>query len=292
LYKRNPEATRKAFEYFQQAVQYDPNFAAAYVGIGDCYFAGVGPTGNDAFVHAESFAQKALTIDETIPGAHSTVAYARMHEFDWPTADREFRRALELDPANPSGYYVEFLMSQGRFEETLAIAERMRREDPVAILAVHGLGMIYFYARRYDDALGAFQKALELDPNYYWSLLRSAQTKEQMGNIPEATPEFEKLGPRAEVFLARAYALGGETLSARQILTRILSDPNRTKEFTYEIALVHAGLKENDKALDWLERAYNDRSYHMIYIKIDPRLDPLRADPRFQQLLRRIGLSP
>lgn len=291
LYKRNGAATRKAFEYFQQAVQYDPNFAVAYVGIGDCYFAGVGPTGHDAFVQAESFAQKALTIDDTIAWAHSTIAYARMHEFDWPAADREFRRASELDPGNPPGYYVEFLMSQGRFEETLAIAERSAREDPVAILAVHGLGMVYFYARRYEDALGAFRKALELDPNYFWSLLRRAQTKEQLGRVGEATAEFEKLGPAAEVFLARAYALGGKTQSARQILSRILSDPNRSKEFTYEIALVYAGLKENDKALDWLERAYNDRSYHMIYIKIDPRLDPLRADPRFAALVRRVGLS-
>lgn len=292
LYKRNPQATRKALEYFQQAVQYDPNFALAYAEIGDCYFAGVGPTGHDAFVQAESFAQKALAIDETISGAHSVIAYARMHEFDWPAADREFRRAIELDPAHPSGYYVEFLMSQGRFDETLAIAERMAREDPVAILAVHGLGMIYFYARRYDDALQAFRKALELDPNYYWSLLRRAQTKEQIGRVAEATAEFEKLGPKAEVFLARAHALAGNTQSARQIFSRILSDPNTTKEFTYEIALVYAGLKENDKALDWLERAYDDRSYHMIYIKIDPRLDPLRAHPRFQQLLRRVGLPP
>jgi TolB-like protein len=291
LYKRNAAATRKAFDYFHQAVQYDPNLAAAYVGIGDCYFAGVGPTGHDAFVQAESFAQKALTIDETIAWAHSTIAYARMHEFDWPAADREFRRASELDPGNPPFYYVEFLMSQGRFEETLALAERGAREDPVAIIAVHGLGMVYFYARRYDDALGAFRKALELDPNYFWSLLRRAQTKEQLGRIGEATAEFEELGPKAEVFLARAYALTGKTQSARQILGRILSDPNRTKELTYEIALLYAGLKENDKALDWLERAYNDRSYHMIYIKIDPRLDPLRANPRFAALVRRVGLS-
>ena len=293
LYKRNPETTRKALEYFREAVQFDPKFALAYVGMGDCYFTGVGPTGHEAFVQAESFAQKALAIDESVPGAHSTIAYARMHQFDWPAAEREFRRAIELDPSNPSGYYVEFLMSQGRFEETLTIAERMAREDPVAILAVHGLGMIYFYARRYDDALQAFRKALELDPNYYWSLLRRAQTKEQIGRIAEATAEFEKLGPRAEVFLSRAHALAGNTAAAREILDKVLSDPGLMSNWSaYEIALAYLGLKQSEEALKWLDRAYDERAYHMIYLKIDPRLDPLRADPRFQDLLRHTGLAP
>lgn len=292
LYKRNPEATRKAFDYFHEAVQFDSKLAIAYVGLGDCYFAGVGVPAPENYAQAEAFARKALAIDEGLAGAHSTIAYARMHDFDWSSADREFRRALELDPGHPAGYYVEFLMSQGRFEETLAVAGRMAREDPAAILAVHGMGMILFYARRYSEALSWFHRALELDPNYYWSQLRSAQTLEAMGKNRDALADFEKLGPRAQIFLTRSQALNGNLAEARRGLALVLADRAKSAELAYEIALVYLGLHQNEEALDWLKKAYDGRAYHMIYLKIDPRLDPLRSDPRFAGLLRRIGLPP
>ena len=292
LYKRNPEATRKAFEYFHEAIHYDSKLAMAYVGIGDCYFAGVGVPAPENYAKAEAFARKALTIDEGLAGAHSTIAYARMHDFDWSSADREFRRALELDPGHPAGYYVEFLMSEGRFEETLALAERMAREDPAAILAVHGMGMILFYARRYNEALSWFERALELDPRYYWSQLRLAQTLEAMGKNRDALADFEKLGPGAQIFLARSQALNGNLAEARRGLAQVLADRTKSAELAYEIALVYLGLQQNEEALEWLKKAYDGRAYHMIYLKIDPRLDPLRNDPRFTDLVRRIGLAP
>jgi len=291
LYKRNPEATQKAFDYFHQAVQLDRNFALAYLGIGDCYFAGVGVQAPDSYTQAETFARKALTIDESIAGAHSTIAYARMHGFDWPTAEREFRRASELDRAHPSGYYVEYLMAQGRFDETIALGERFVREDPVAILAVHGMGMIMFYARRYPEAAEWFHRALELDPTYFWSRLRLAQTKEAMRKDREALADFRELGPRAAIFLARSYARNGNITMARRLLDQTLSDPAKAAELRYEIALLYLSLQENEKAMAWLERAYAGRAYHMIYLKIDPRLDPLRQDQRFSALLARVGLA-
>jgi len=304
--KRTADGLKKAIEYFQQAIESDPPYALAYAGLADCYlmlgapdYAVLPPQGG--FPKAEAAARKALQIDDTLAEAHCTLAYSEgFFRWDWLGAEGEFRRALEINPsyATAHEWYALLLKNQGRFAEAFDEIERARTLDPLSLIINCDVAQMYYWARQYDRSTQEFQKALEMDPNFavaHWGLGRAYVEKHM---FREATAEIQKaiaLSSGSTVPLAslgHAYAVAGERAAARDTLNKLMDLSKRINVSSYDIALIHAALGEKDQAFEWLEKAYEQRVSSLIFLKVDPRVDPLRSDPRFQDLLRRMNFPP
>ena len=287
--KRVPDGVRKAMLYFQQAMQLDPSYAPAYVGLGGCLIALAGDL-EEPYARAEAAARKAVELDPDLSDTHAFLAFVALHRLDWATADREFQRAGELDPSR-SGLYGEYLIARGRFEELLEKTPRTVELDPVSMMAYHGAGVNYFYARRYDQAVDQFRKAKELEPDHPWSGFRLGYTYALTGRYDEAISEFRQLGELGQVGMAYTWATSGKKNEARKVLAQVLSKHNWKRD-TYHVALIYAALGESDAALELINTALEQRHFHVVFLNVDPRLDPLRSDARFQHILRRAGFPP
>lgn len=282
--KRTPEMATKALALYQRAVTLDPKFALAYAEMSMCYLSTPMSTARESFLHAQAMAMKALEIDDSLGNAHFALGRAALHLFDWTTATRAFRRAEVLEPSLKSH---DFMLIFGRFEEAMAETRRELEADPVKLLARHGAGIIAFYARDYGQAIDHYQKALELDPHYVYSQVRLGQAYTQVGRYDEAIAVLNEAGVLGLSPLAYLYAIAGRTAEAHDVLRRM-------HEWTptglgLDRALVYTALGDKDLAFHWLDAAYEERSYQLIYLMVDPRLDPLRGDPRYADLVRRIG---
>ncbi|MGB7926060.1 MAG: winged helix-turn-helix domain-containing protein [Pyrinomonadaceae bacterium] len=301
--KRTEEGLQKSVEYFELAIARDPKYALAYAGLSDSY-ALLNLYGSaqqkDAFPQAKAAAEKALAIDETLAEAHNALAYVKeQYEWDWAGAEREYKRAIELDPnyATAYQYYSEYLALLGRTEESVAHIRRARELDPLSLIINTELGYPHFCARRWDEALGYYRKALEIDPSFHFAVFFAARCHVQKGEFDEAIAESRRAvalsgGSALTVAgLGYAYAAAGRKGEAREVLRDLTSRSGRRYVSSYLIATLYAGLGENDRALTWLEKAYEERDYLLVMLRIDPRLDGLRADPRFTDLLRRVGLA-
>ncbi len=300
-HKRTEEGLRKGLEYYQQAIAKDPTYAPAHLGAADSYLVMAGwalipPT--EAYVKARAAVMKALEIDETLGHAHSNLAGIRYeYEWDWLGAEREFKRALELNP-NRVGihrYHAEFLSFMGRHTEAIAEAERAHELRPLQLITYTMVGITLHNARQYDQAIEQCQEVLELDPNFVPALYYLGRAYEQKGQYEEAITHLAEArrisgaSSRMAAGLAHAYALSGRRADAQQILDELTRRPSQSYVSPYEVGIVFVGLGDGEQALTWLDRAVEERDTYAVHLKVDPRLDPLRSDPRFHSLLRRMN---
>jgi tetratricopeptide (TPR) repeat protein len=298
---RTPERIKKALEYAQQAVESDATYAPAYAMVAQAYLMLGGHeflSNKEAMSRARTAALKALEIDETVPEAHMALGWVRaVFDWDWAGADRAFRRAIELNPNSPDAHfgYSGYLAPMGRFQEGMAHAQRALELDPLTPQRRRRIGQMHYFSRQYDRALGTFRAALEFDPELGGAHFWLGWIYREKGMFEEAIAEFRKaLGdeprqPPTVGHLGNAYARTGRVREARECLRELKQRSKVDTVGTYEVAFIHAGLGEKDEAFEWLEKAYADRDQGMLYLKVDPTLDPLRSEPRFHDLLRRMN---
>jgi len=297
------DGLKLAFEYFRQALERDPQYAPAYAGLADSYarlpfYSETCP--EEAFPKAKAAATKALQLDQTLAEAHASMAYVKTYyDWDWAGAEAEFRRGLELNPnyADVHHSYSRFLASLGRVAEARAELKRAQELDPLSLLVQANAGVISYFGREYDQAIQELQKIKELNPKFpvpYWGI---GLCYEQKGMYQEAVDQLQKgiavsggRGANSIASLAHAYGLAGQHGEAQKILAELEKRSKKTYVSSYQIALVYLGLRQNDKAMKQLENAYQEHSTLLTYLKMDPRFDPLRSDPRFRDLLHRVGL--
>jgi len=293
---------RLALVYFREGIEKDPQYAPLYAGLADAYsrlpFYTNTPPSN-AFPQSKEAAAKALQLDPKLAEAHASMAYV-MNYYDWDRAgaEQEFKRALQVNP-NDAGVhhaYSRFLVSLGRIDEARVQLSQAQELDPLSLLIQSNAGMISFFARQYKDALERLQKVLQLDPKFpvpYWGM---AMCYEQDKRYPEAVAYFQKgielSGRDANgiASLGHAYGLAGQHIKAQNILLELKRRSQTEYVSSYQLAVIYLGLGENNRAIACLRNAYRERSTLLDYLKMDPRFDPLRDDPRFQELLSRLHL--
>ena len=296
------EDLTKALGYFQEAIEIDPSYAPAYAGLADAYygFSNLYMSPSVAIPKVKAAALQALALDEALAEAHVSLAITKLtYDYDYPGAETELRRAIELNPNCASAYlwYGWFLTVLGRFEEAKVKLARAQELDPLSLnIKIYVILPIYF-ARRYDEAAEQLQEIALTDPNYYFVHAYLGLVYEGQGEYSKAVAEFQRAvalddsaEPRAQ--LAHAYALGGRKSEARKLLAELMERAKHQYLSPYDIALIHVGLGDYPRALQWLENAVEDRSEGCIWLKVDSRLDPLRSTPRFQDLLRRMNFPP
>jgi TolB-like protein/Flp pilus assembly protein TadD len=299
--KRTGTDLRKSIEYFEQAIAKDPNYALAYAGVADGYVLLPGYTGGsprDCYPKAKAAAKKALELDDTLAEAHTTLAIAIWsYEFDFTQANREFQRAIELNPnyATAHQQYGNITLSAvGRFDDAIAEGKRGVELDPLSLVINSDLGVDYLYARRYDEAIAQFRRTLELDPGYYFAYLMLGQAFEAKGDHDAAIAEYQKAralndDPSVLGVLAHAYAASGNKTEALKILDQLKELSKQRYVAAYSFALAYLGLGDKEEALRWLEQSYQDRAGSDVgWIRVDPLLDPLRGDSRFEALAEKI----
>ena len=305
--RRTEAALKQAVSYFQQAIGADPGYAPAYSGLADCYSSlgaasvvgGLPP--QQAMPQAKAAALKALEIDGTLAEAHTSLAIVHLlYEWDLASSEKEFRRAIELDPNYSAAHhwFSHCLLPLRRTEESLAESKRALALEPLSLVIGVHLGWHYFYARQYDEALEQYRKTLELDPEFPQAQRYAGWAYLKTGKYPEAIAALQTalraLGrdPKVEGELGHVLAAAGRHVEARAVLEDLRQLSSTRYVSPYSVALVHAGLGDREQAMTWLEKAYAERSDYMPYLALEPMLDGLRADPRFAALIRRTGVSP
>jgi TolB-like protein/DNA-binding winged helix-turn-helix (wHTH) protein/Flp pilus assembly protein TadD len=303
--KRSEEGLNKAIDYFQLATQKDPHYALAYAGLADCYsiigsaIVGTVPS-YEVAPKAKAAALKALELDDTLAEAQTSLATVRFnYDWDWAAAATGFRRAIELNPSYATAYqrYSLYLMATGRTQESLMQMNRARDLDPMSISMNFSLGWRLYMARQYEQAIEQLRNTLDMDPNFALARMVLGQAYEQKGSYQQAIAELQKAAstshdsPMMLGALGHAYGASGNRSEAEKILNQLMDLSKKQYVSPFYVAIVYVGLTENDKAVDWLERAYRDRSNAIVFSKVDPQLDPLRSTPRFQSLLHRLALQ-
>jgi non-specific serine/threonine protein kinase len=302
--RRTEESLKKGIDYFQQSIRDDPNYALAYAGLADSYnllgWYSVLPS-KEVFPRAKEAALKALEIDDSLPQAHASMAYAMfLYDWEYRAAEDEFKRAIQLSPGYGTArhWYAELLIATGRTEEAIGEAKRALETDLLSLIINALVGWVFYHARQYDQAIKHHRETLEIDADFVPSHLFLGQAFEQMGRFDEAIAEFQKAihlsGGSTQIVaaLGHTYAVSGNRDGAMRILEELEQLSKQRYVRPLDIAFVYAGLNQKDQAIEWLEKAYEERSCNLVYIRIDPRLDPLRSDPRFQDLLRRMNFPP
>ena len=304
--KRTPQDITSAIEYFQQAIREDPNYAVAYAGLADAY-ALLGSVGNDALPpkvampQAEDNALKALALDNSLAEAHASLAYVKL-SFDWqgPEAERHFKQALELNPSYATGHqwYALYLVATGRMKDAIAEIGRAQQLDPLSIIILTAAAHIYNQAGQYDKALEQCRKALDLYPDFFLAHYIQGRAYEQKGMLAAAIAEFQKASnssrgsPITIEGLGHAYAVSGKRQEAGQLLAQLVSLSQQKYVPAVCMMAICVGLGDNDQALRWVKQALDDRCDYVIYLPYEPGLESLRADPRFQDLMRQVHLNP
>jgi DNA-binding winged helix-turn-helix (wHTH) protein/TolB-like protein/Tfp pilus assembly protein PilF len=299
--KWTEEGMKKAVESFQQATRKDSTFALAFAGMADCYAFGILPLSpREAAPRAKEAALKALEIDYALAEAHTSLAYVKhSYDWDWQGADQEFRQAIELNPHYAHAYhmYSHLLVTMNRFEESLEASLRACELDPLDVEMSAHLIFHYNAARQFDRAIEQGLKTLELDPNFHETHLFLGRAFEQKKMYAETIAEFRKAvelsgrRPFAISGLAHAYAVSGERALARELLDELKERSKMNYVSLYYIAHIYAGLGDREQALEWFDKAHEERDPMLVYLNVNPNLDSLRSEPRFRDLLRRVGLS-
>jgi serine/threonine-protein kinase len=302
---QRPQGIAKAIEYFEKAIEKEPTYAHAHAGLADCYVTlGSWENGTlppiEAMTKAKEAVTKALELDSHLAEAHTTLAYRTTHhEWDWATAEAQFQHAFELNPnyAVCHHWYSHFLTAVGRTEESLSASKRCLELDPLDLVTNIHMAWHYQFARQYEQAIEQCWKTSELHPNSFWPAYFFGLAYEQQGAIGRAVEEFQiAVKMSGDVTFAAAglghlYGTAGKAAEARAIFNELSVRAERSYVSAYDIALVCAGLGWKDQALKLLSQAYEERSGWMTYLNVDPRLDPLRSDVRFVDLLRRVRLA-
>jgi TolB-like protein/DNA-binding winged helix-turn-helix (wHTH) protein len=301
---RTEDGLKKGIDYFQQAIEKDPGYALAYAGLADSYVvlgerALTAP--KEAYPRVKAAAFKALELDETLAEAHAPLGAARYeYDWDWVGAESEFKRAIELNPGYAAAHqwYAEYLSYMGRHNEAIAEIKRARELDPLSLIINAVGGLVSFFARRYDEAIAQCRRTLELNAGFSPARDYLCRAYEQEKLYDEAISECQKgivLGegdPGCSGSLARVYAAAGKRPEALKIISNLRELSKQKYVSPYQIAHIYTALGDFDQAFAWLEKAYAARSMALIELKVDPRLDPLRSDPRFQDVLRRMNFPP
>jgi tetratricopeptide (TPR) repeat protein len=291
---------RSGIGYFQKAIDKDPNYAQAYAALADGY-GWMGQAGwmpySEAFPKEKAAAIKAIALDEALPEGHVALAHAAMNlDWDWATEGKEFKRALDLNPnsADVHWSYSGYLEHMGRLPEAISEMQRALQLDPISSRAFQASAFVYYNARQYDQALLQMQRASALHHEPLELIYALGVIYVEKGMYEEAIQQFQKLGdqPHALGHMGNAYARMGREAEARKMISELQKHVQNTGIGRYEIALVYAGLGKKDDAFAWLEKSFAARDKGLTYLKMDPPLDPLRSDSRFQDLVRRVGLPP
>ena len=300
--KVTEEGLKKGVEYFKQAIDKDPGYGLAYAGLADCYISLGGVLGffspREYLPRAKAAAMKALEIDDTLAEAHASLGSVKMlYDWDRAEAEVEFKRAIDLNP-NYSEAHAEYgglLESVERFDQAVAERKRAQETNPLSPIATADVGYPLYYARRYDQAIEHYRRALELDPNFSWSHLWIGQAEVQQGKYQEAIVDIKRAvalsggNTRAIATLGHAQAVAGNRKEAQVVLNQLMERSRQGYVSPYYFALLYTGLGEKDLALEWLEKAYEERQPYLYLLKVEPVFDGLHSDPRFQDLLRRLG---
>jgi serine/threonine protein kinase/Tfp pilus assembly protein PilF len=303
--KRNEKDLEESITYFQQAIERDPGYALAYAGLADSYslrgtllYIVLPP--KEVMPKSKAAALRALQIDDSLGEPYATLANVEtLYDWEWTKSEEDFKRAIELNPnyAQAHHWYALHLAAMGRHDESISEMRRAQELDPLSLIINTNVGWMLYFAGRYDAAIEQFRQVLELDADFFVAHWELGLAYEQKGMYAEARAEFQKarmLSPNNPVILGslgEAYALSGRRHEAREILNQLTQLSKQQFVSPYLIAVLNVGLGANDQAFQWLEMAYEQRDNGLIFLKVDPRLRTIRSDPRFQDLLRRVGLS-
>ena len=296
-----PTGFKAAAGYFQRAINKDPNYAPAYAGLVDCYamlpMIGDAPP-RESFPAAEAASAKALQLDDSLAEAHESASRIKFfYEWDWLGAEKEALRAISLD-GNLAGAhlrYAHLLSNLGRHKKALAEGQRAIELDPLNLITSALVGMVLYQARQYDASLEHLNRTLQMNPNFWVTHFQLGKAYEQKGRYQEAIAEFTRArdlsegNSEAAAMVGHAYALAGNKPEAQKVLKELEERSLHTFVPPCNIALVYAALGQNDEAMQWLQKGYEARDIHMIFLKVDARWDSLRANPHFQDLLRRMN---
>jgi TolB-like protein/DNA-binding winged helix-turn-helix (wHTH) protein len=303
LNRRTEAGLHNALGYFHAAVDADPNYALAYAGLAECYGLMVSNydiSAEATVLQARTAANQALTLDPGLGEAHAVLGLiANNHDWNWEESEREFKLAMAADPADPTAHfwYSNSLLAQGRFDQGFREMAIARRLDPMSLPVRISEGAEFYMARRYDDALGECDHILEIEPNYAPAYLYRGLSYEQKGKWKEALADFETSKRLDDSLFSaamrgEAYALAGDKTRARQILSELQVRAKREHVSPLYPAIIHTGLGDKDLAFSELEAAVDERATNVLAIKVAALFDPLRSDPRFPDLIRRVGLPP
>ncbi len=300
--QRTTDALNKGVEYFEKAVALKPDYAAAHAGLADCYnmlatYGARAPA--EAFPKAKAEAVKALEIDDTLAEAHVSLAYALFRgDWKWAESEREFRQALVMNPksAQAHQWYANLLVALGRADEAIAHTKSAQELDSTSLIIRSHFGFVDFFAHRYDDSITACQKVLELDPAFFAARRYLGQAYAQKGKYEQAIDEYQRAfaasggSPLIRAELANTLAMAGKKDEAEKILAELKRLGAERYFSPYHIALIYAGLGAKDEALNWLDKAVEQRADYMVFLNVDPRLAALHSEARFAGLLERVGL--
>jgi tetratricopeptide (TPR) repeat protein len=298
--KLSPPEIQTGISYFQQAIDIDPHYALAYVGLADAYRSAlIGDTLPAEFLpKAKAAAQKAIDIDDTLANAHAELGFIIFwYDWDWNAAENQFKRALELDPndADTHLFYAHLLSNTGRHAEGLAEARRARELEPLNLRTSALEGQFLIHAGRTDEALASLQRIIALEPNFAFAHFFASSAYIEKGMFAEAIAEARKArdlngaNSQSPAFLGYALAKSGKQTEARAVLEELLKRATERYVPPYHIALVYNALGERAETLAWLERGYKERDAKMVFLKVEPKWNNLRGDPHFQDLMRRVG---
>ena len=302
--KRTPEGMLKSIGFFQQAIRQDPRFALAHAGLANCYSilsalpnAALAP--REAMPKAKQEAEEAIRLDPSSAEAHAALALVHQsYDWDWQGAEEEYQRAFSINPSdgNARHWHSLLLVARGYQREALDEIERARTLDPLSPVIPSTRVMALYFGREYDRVIAEAEKALQADPDSQLLRYNYAQALVQKGRYPEAIAQF-KIAQHASggaalytMALGRAYALSGDRAAAEKLLAELSALAARGRSTTAYLAALHTSLGHRDQAIRLLEQCYDERIDYLMYLKVEPMADPLRQDPRFQELLRRIGL--
>lgn len=301
--KRSSEGFAKAIGYFEDATRRDPQYALAYAGLADCYgiigatIYGTVPAA-EAAPKAKAAATRALEIDPSLAEAETSLATAKFnYDWDWAGAAEGFKKAMQMDPGYATAYqrYSLYLSAMGRFDDSFEQIKKARDLDPLSISINASFGWRLYLAREYDRSIAQLRDTLEMDPNYEWAHLTLGQAFEQKREFNLAIEELQKAvqlshsSPLTISALAHAYALSGNHTEAAKLLADLQARSKTQYVSPYYVAVAYLGLGKNEMAMDWLEKAYTDRSNGLVFLKVEPELDPLRGNPRFAALQAKLN---
>jgi len=300
--RRTVQDLQRAIAHFNHAVALDPGYALAYAGLADCYhtMSGLWLPPTEAIPRSRQAAEKALELDDQLAGARASLAMGKWrYDWDWAGAEAEFKRAVELDPNYPSAHqwYGQLLTYQKKFDQGMVELKRAHELDPLSLVINANLGLPPYFSRRHDEAVAQFRRALELDPNFPFVHFFLGWAYEQKADHAAALAEFHRAveldgTPSAWAYLGHGYAASGNRREAEQVVGKLLELGKQRYVSPYYLAIVYAGLGEQEQALDWLARGVEDHSDTMVLLGVEPKFDGLRSSPRFAEIARRAGVTP
>ena len=302
LEQRTAEDFRKGIDYFNRAIAKDPSYAPAYAGLADAYSL-LGSIGadvmspNEVMPKAKQAALEAVKLDDGLAEGHTSLAYVKLsYDWDLPAAEREFKRAIDLNPgyATAHHWYAHYFLAKAQPERALAEVRRARSLDPLSFSINVGLGWCLYHARRYDEAIEQYRSTLDIDSNFSLAHCALGMAYAQKKLYAQALNEFNKAlalpGSRSFALanIARTYALSGKPAEARKMVRELEDSARQQYVPAMYIAAVYAALGDADRSIRWIQNAYEERSDYMVYLRTEPAVDSFRSNPRFQHLLKLI----